>query len=142
MNEEKINYLLHSLDNENNTSIMKLNSKIISQQKNDNLQKLNQSRETLKMFNTKLKDYRFIDELPDLQYGSYIRWINLNNHNNIKLTNGGHLLEIKILENGIHLLLKNNSWKIMQIKFDECFIFQKLTNQEKIILSALNFLDK
>ena len=30
----------------------------------------------------------------------------------------------------------------MQLKFDECIIFQKLSNQENVILSVLDYLDK
>ena len=27
----------------------------------------------------KLKLYQFVDELPDMKYGSYVRWINISN---------------------------------------------------------------
>ena len=100
------------------------------------------SRDKLKEYHTKLKDYRYVDDLSDIQYGRYIRWINLNNPNNIKLTNGGLIIDIKILESGIHVVCKNNMNNRFQIKIDECVIFQKLSDQEKIILSVLDYLDK
>ena len=93
-------------------------------------------------FHTKLKDYRFVDDLTNIQYGRYIRWINLKNPENIKLTNGGVIIDIKIEGDGIYLLCKNFRNGRMQIKIDECFIFQKLTDQEKTIISALDYLEK
>ena len=32
--------------------------------------------------------------------------------------------------------------RIFQIKLDECYIFQKITPQEKVILGVLDYLDK
>lgn len=135
-------YLLKALDNENNTGIEQLSSKKMKAMKNDYLQQLQLPREKLKDFHTKLKDYRFVDDLTNIQYGRYIRWINLKNPENIKLTNGGVIIDIKIEGDGIYLLCKNFRNGRMQIKIDECFIFQKLTDQEKTIISALDYLEK
>lgn len=136
------NVLQKALDNENNSSIMNLNSKKIKSIKNDYLQKLLLSRDKLKEYHHKLKEYRYVDDLSDIQYGRYIRWINLKNPDNIKLTNGGIILDIKILETGIHLVCKNNMNQRFQIKIDENIIFQKLSDQEKILIAALDYLDK
>ena len=72
-----INHILTSLENENNESIMKLTTAKISKAKNDILQKLGLERETLKSISKKLKNYRYVDEISDVQYGCYIRWIPL-----------------------------------------------------------------
>ena len=138
-NEE---YLLKSLDNENNESISNLSSKKIKAIKNDYLQQLQLSREKSKDFHDKLKEYRYVDDLTTIQYGRYIRWINLKDPANIKLTTGAIIIDIKILEDGIHLVCKNFRNRKFQIKIDECFIFQKLTDQEKVIISALDYLEK
>lgn len=138
LNEE---YLLKSLDNECNESMSNLTSKKIKAIKNDQLQQLQLSREVLKDYHKKLKDYRFVDDLSNIQYGRYIRWINLTNPKNLKLTTGAIIIDIKILDDGIHLVCKNFRNKKFQIKIDECFIFQKLTDQEKVILSALDYLE-
>ena len=90
----------------------------------------------------KLKEYRVVRDLRDIQLGYYIRWIPLKDPRNIYLTNGGIIIDIDILKNGIHIRVKNNRNRIFQIKYDECVIFQKLTVQEKIILSVLDHLDK
>ena len=142
MNENNSNYLLKSLDNENNSSMNNLNSKKIKSMKNDYLQQLQLSREKLKEYHSKLKEYRYVDDLSDIQYGRYIRWINLKDPTNISLTQGGLIIDIKICQGGIQVVCKNFRNKKFQIKIDECFIFQKLTDQEKIILSALDYLNE
>lgn len=138
MNEEYKEFFLKAIDNENNEGIQKYNTKLIKKIKNDYLQKLLLPKDKLLDFHTKLKGYRYVDDLIDIQYGRYIRWINLNNPENLNLTRGGIIIDIKILESGIHVVCKNNQNKRFQIKIDECYIFQKLTDQEKIILYALD----
>lgn len=142
MSEEGNTHLVKALDNENNESIMNYNSRLIKTIKNDYLQKLILSREKLKDYHTKLKDYRYVDDLSDIQYGRYIRWINLKNPEKIELTRGGMIIDIKILSNGIHVVCKNTYNHRFQIKIDECYIFQKLTTQEKILLLALDYVQK
>ena len=89
----------------------------------------------------KLKEYRYINNINDLNYGCYIRWINLKNIENLKLTNGGFICDIKINE-GIEILCRNNFNKLFQLRFDENLIFQKLTDQEKVLLSVVDYLNK
>ena len=139
---KKIDDLLNALENDTNASIMKLTNSKIKQYKNNILQQINLDRDQLKLFHKKLKHYRYCDDFISLQLGYYIRWISLKNPDNIKLTNGAIIIDIKILDNGLHIVCKNNMNRIIQIKFDEVIIFQKLSNQEKIILSVLDYLDK
>ncbi len=134
-------YLIKSLDNENNSGMNNLTSSKIKSIKNNYLQQLQLSREKLIEYHTKLKEYRYVDDLMDIQFGRYIRWINLKDPNKINLTSGGIIIDIKICENGIQLVCKNFRNQKFQIKIDECFIFQKLTDQEKIILSALDYVN-
>lgn len=132
--------LKKALENENNESIVNLTISKIKGQKNDILQKLNLSTENLKDNLKKLKEYRYINNINDLNYGCFIRCINLKKVDNIKLTNGGYVCDIKV-NNGIELLCRNNYNNFFQIRFDENLIFQKLTDQEKIILNVLKKLD-
>jgi hypothetical protein len=139
---KKIDDLLNALENDTNASIMKLTSSKIKQYKNNILQQIGLERDKLKLFHKKLKYYRYCDDFISLQLGYYIRWIPLKNPDDIKLTNGAIIIDIKILDNGLHLLCKNNMNRIIQVKFDEIIIFQKISNQENIILSVLDYLDK
>lgn len=139
INPEKVS---NAINNENNESIMKYNNRKIKQIKNDLLQKLHFSKSDIKILHEKLKDYRFVDEMNDINYGRYIRWINMNKINNLKLTNGGIICEILATDNGNIITCKNMMNRLFRIKMEECLIFQKLTNQEKLLLSVMDYLEK
>ena len=138
MNNEN---LLKALDNDANSSIMKLNSKKIKQEKFDILKELNLDKEELINLMNKLKNYRFVDDLQDINYGAYIRWIKIKDLDQVKLSNGGIIIDIKIYDDGCQVICKNMYNKIMQIKLNEAMVFQKLTDQEYVILSALDYLN-
>lgn len=141
MDPLNIDNLLKALDNEEHTNLINTSFQQIAKDKNDILQNLHLQKDKLKDFHKKLRHYRYIDELNDLKYGQYIRWINLNNEI-LKLTSGGIFLDLKLLNNGTHVVCKNNINKVFQIKFDECIFFQKISNQEEIILKVLNYVNK
>lgn len=131
-----------AIENEANESILKLNNRKIKQIKNDLFQKLHFNKDDLKTLHIKLKDYRFVDDISEINYGRYIRWINMNYIENLKLTNGGIICEILATNNGTTITCKNNMNRLFRIKMDECLIFQKLTDQEKLILSVLDYVAK
>ena len=142
MTEFKANAILDALENETNASIMELTTEKIQTQKNNMLQRLQLPRDKLKEFHKKLKKYRYCSDLKDIQSGFYIRWITLRNPEKIILTNGGIVCEIKITENGTYIVCKNRFNNIFQLKFDECLIFQKISQQEAVILKVLDYLVK
>jgi tRNA-dihydrouridine synthase len=93
----------------------------------------------------KLDDYMYIDEIPHFRNGSYIRWINLLNPNEIRLKSGATICDIELREGGTYVICKNNYGKrnaCFQLKMDENLIFRKLNNQEKVLLSVMNYLKK
>jgi hypothetical protein len=116
------------------------------------LQRLGMNDEELESILLKLGDYRYVEELQDIQHGAFIRYIPLTSKNDrnrnqrdnsdIILKNGGFICDIKILGSGVHLLCRNHFRKIFQLKLDEVLIFQKLSNQEEIILSVFDYLAK
>jgi hypothetical protein len=138
---DDINNLLHSLENDSNASIMNLTTCKIKEHKNNVLQRLQLERNELKKFHKKLVEYRYCTDMSDLQYGFYIRWIPLKNPDNIYITNGGILCDMKVVNDQIHIICKNNRNRFIQFKFDETMIFQKLSPQEKVILSVLDYLN-
>ncbi len=145
MNIEEI---LHSLDNDKNLSISKLTYDKINNMKYNILQRLGMNDDELESMLLKLADYRYVEELPDIQHGAFIRYIPLTHSKNghkegeIVLKNGGFICEAKIVGSGIHLLCRIHFRKIFQLKLDEVLIFQKLSNQEEIILSVFDYLNK
>lgn len=142
MNEEAMQFLNHSLNNDNNESINNLTSELIKERKETILNELPITKKELVNLTKKLKGYRYVEELQELHIGCYIRWIKLkNSEDEIKLTNGALLCDIKI-EDNILLVCKNNMNRIFNVNMSENLIFQKLTDQEKIILYAIDYLSK
>ena len=137
-----ITLLQEALENEDNLSIINTNIQEISKHKNDILQKLGLKKDDLKRFNSKLKDYRYVDDIKDLAYGSNIRWINLKKIDDVKITNGSVLCDIKILDKGVALCLKTFTNNHLTIYLNENLVFQKISTQEQIILKAINYLNK
>ena len=84
----------------------------------------------------KLSDYRYVDKICDLIRGKYVRWIRLSVPSKT-LTKGGIVADIKFLENGIYILIKNAHNRFIQYKFDDCITFQKLSVEELLYLSLI-----
>ena len=139
MEDQDVNKLLHALENETNASIMKLTTAKIKEHKNNILQQLQLERSKLKEMHKKLKDYRYCTDMSDMQYGYYIRWIPLKNPENLYLTNGGLLCDMKIVNNQIHIVCKNNRNRIIQFKFDETIIFSNMLTLIRYILHVCLF---
>ena len=137
-----VDRLLNALENENNESLLDLNKEKISTMKNDILQKLNIKNDKLKLFHKKLKLYRYVDNVEDINYGNFIRWISLKTPNDIKLTNGGIVCDMKKKDESIYIICKNSLNRFFTLRLEENIIFQKLTSQEEVILSAMNYLNK
>jgi len=89
-----------------------------------------------------LKNFIYVDELNNLKYGTYLKWICLRNPESLNLSKGAVFCNIKITDNGVFLICKGFSNKFFQLKMDEYLIFQKLTNQETILLNAMDYLEK
>jgi len=99
--------------------------------------------ETLVLLN-KLKDYKYVDEMSDLKYGTFVRWIPLEDPDNLVLSRGAIFCEMKITDEGVLCVCKNFGYsnKHFSISMDTNLIFQKLTDQELVLLSALDYLVK
>lgn len=139
MNVEK---LLKALDDESNETLLNFTTKKLKKMNLEILKELGFSKEvTLQYFN-KLKDYKYVDEMNELKYGTYIRWIPLTNPNNTDLAKGATFCEYKITDEGVFVVCKNFYGKHFQIKMEDHLIFQKLTTQEQVLLSALDHLSK
>ena len=108
------------------------------------LEELKLTKSKLKDFLKKLEYYKYVDEMNDLKYGTYIRWIPLNDPQNIELEKGAIFCEMNITDDGVKLVCKNFGYKskYFNITFDENLVFQKLTDQEVVLLSALYHLSK
>lgn len=141
MNTEK---LLKALDNEYNENIINLTTKKIQEMNLKILKELNLTKnETLELYK-KLKGYKYVDEMDELKYGTFLRWIPILDPENIELTKGAIFCEVKITDNGVSLICKSYGFppRHFQIKMDENLIFQKLTEQELVLLCIRSFIHK
>lgn len=141
MTELNIEKLLSALEDDDNVELLELDFKKIEIEKKDILDKLELPKKQQNVLLKKLRQYRYIDELPGMKYGSYIRWISLKNPENLKLTNGGIVCEMKVGDKGIVIVCKNNFNRFFQLNMTETLIFQKLTEQELVLLSALEYIN-
>jgi hypothetical protein len=132
-----MNEIETALTNDKNEGILKYTKETIQSRKKDIIHELFSSKERKNILH-KLKEYRHVDEMNDIRIGCYARWINIENK---KLANGGIIIKVDIGENGIYIVLKNN-YKIFTILFDNVFLFQKITNQEHIILSIIDKINR
>jgi signal transduction histidine kinase len=80
--------------------------------------------ETLQILE-KLKGYKYIDEMNELKYGAHIRWVPLEDPENIQLKQGAMFCEMKIKEEGVYCVCKNYGYKFryFQLSFDKNLIF-------------------
>ena len=108
--------------------------------KNNILQKMLFERDELKNYHKLLTNYRYVDEIDELRYGSYIRWFNISKPKSLKLLNGGFIVDIKNNNDNIIILCKNALNKFFNLKMGECIIFQKNTKQEDILIRILDHL--
>jgi hypothetical protein len=139
-----VNNLLKALDDTTNESLFDFTTKKMEDMTLSILKELHLSKkETIEMFH-KLKGYKYIDEIKDLKYGTFIRWIPIDNPSNIYLTKGAIFCKIKITDNGVVFVYKNFGFpaRYYEIMLDKNLIFQKLTVQELVLLSALDHISK
>ena len=138
-NVEQLNLAVENIKNNDiiNTTLCEINNI-----KHKVLLQLQLSREKLDIFYKRLQKYRFIDEITQLNCGDYVRWIDLTNAGNIKLTNGAFICDVEIKTDGVHIKLKTFNNRHIQLRMDEIFLFKKLSDSELIVLSALNYLEK
>jgi hypothetical protein len=133
--------LLKSLEDESNEHLLNVTSKELIEMIFRVLKELSLDKEERMRMMKMLKGYRYIDDMSELKYGAYIRWIPIENPREIEMKRGAIFCDVKIMDNGVYLVCKNyRSTKHFQIKLDECLVFQKLTEQERVLISVMDHL--
>jgi hypothetical protein len=135
-----VEQLLKALDNDENEHLINMTSEKLNNMKREILTEIQLSHQEVAEYMQKLREYKYIDEMNHIRHGSFIRWIPISDPENIHLTSGGIICDIKIADTGVNLVCKNFARKHYQIKMDECLVFQKLSGQEQVLLSALDHL--
>jgi hypothetical protein len=134
--------LQKALENGKNDNLKELSLEVINKKNNDILQKLQLDGKTVSKYNKELKNYQYIDDLNILKLGAKIRWIEILDINNISLRVGGFLCSIDSGVEDINCKVRLFNNKIITVKANQNLIFQKLNNEEIIILKAFKILSK
>ena len=90
----------------------------------------------LKEYCEKLVGYRYVDELHLLHKGKYVRWIRLDDSTK-QLMKGGIVVDVRFGDIGPNVVCRMTSGKFLQYRFNQCLTYQKLTDEEQLILSVL-----
>lgn len=143
-----VDELLDALGDDKNDSILKHTPQEINDTKYNLFKSLNLTEDNIQDLLNRLNDYRFIENVDDLVEGSYIRWINLNELPEFKLKTGAKLLSIKTKDNedDNNLLscvkFLGGITSYFNIKFESNLIFQKLSDQELMLLYVINSINE
>jgi hypothetical protein len=132
-----IDKLLESLENDRNDYLENKTIETVTTEIYDCIKKLDITNEIKKHYCKQLSEYRLVNDIHELHKGKNIKWIRPSTN---KLVGGGIVVNIKFLDNGTHVLVKTPSHNFIQIKFDDCHIFQKMIMQEQLILMAYGYL--
>ena len=130
--------IIKAAENDNNSHILNLTTLSIHKMKNHILDELQLTKVEKMEIMKKIKKYRYVDQMNELKYGGFIRWINITNPENLFLTNGAIFCDFKINDNGVMILYKNFYGKTYEFKMEECIIFQKLSYQEEVLLKVMD----
>jgi len=130
--KDKHNYI----ENKTNNSIMKEIKQSIDDEFGEEL-----PHKTAIEITKNLIGYRMVDELDTLHIGQYTRWIQ-KYQDTVKLTNGGILLNTTFTSEGINLTIKLWNNRLIQVRFDDCLVYQKLSFGEQLILMASEYINE
>ena len=134
--------LKEALENDSNINIINETLGTIKSKKNDVLQQFGFTKQEIKEYHNKLKNYLYVDSINELKIGHSIRYFNITDPNNINLSVNAIINDIKILDKGIAIVIKFFNNKYSTIYYNNNIIFKKLSNQENVLLAALKYLNK
>ena len=101
----------------------------------DAISDLGISKGSVESFCDKLVEYRYVDAIFQLFLGRHVRWIKRYS-TKPSLTNGGVVVDIQFLDNGAYVLCKTPQMRFFKYRFDDCITFQKLTDDEIMLLTC------
>jgi hypothetical protein len=135
-----IEHLLDTIESTKNDYLDNKTMKTVNEDVYTKIAELKLTKEKSKEMCNKLIGYRLVEEIFELHRGKHIRWIRTTSGERI-LTNGGIIVNVKCLDNGVYIVCMNTARRFMQFKFDDCITFQKLNTEEQLLLMAYEKLD-
>ena len=125
--------LLESLESVKNDFLENQTIDSISANVFDSLVQLRIDKETVQSHCEKLIGYRYVDELHLLHKGKYVRWIRHDMPD--KLVKGAVVVDIQFGDFGANILCRLVTGDFLKYRFDKCNTYQKLTDEEQLILT-------
>jgi hypothetical protein len=139
-------YRAPMIDDPRNNDIFKLTNKKIKDMIKHvlNITLNNYPQELKAEFHTRLKGYRYVEDISVLREGTFIKWFHGKQDVIIqpKLNNGGIIVGVNIGENGTFILCKNFNGTFYSVNMADCFVFQKITRDEQLILQTIDLIER
>lgn len=139
-----ITAILSAMNKTENNTIANMTFKKIAARRHEILSSLNLTPEKMEEFERKLTMYRVIESPHDLKHNQLIRWIPLRSlEARPYVTLGGCLFRVKQNEtDGLHIVtIRNVKRFVFNIKFELNVVFQRLSQEELLILRAVEFVE-
>ena len=138
--ELNIDLLTRAAENEDNAHILNLTTESVTAAKTSILQDMVNDETIRQDILEKLEGYVYIDEIHEVRSGTYIRWLNVEDDDNINLAKGGIFCDVRFSDYGAVLRCKTFRNRYYEVKMDNVILFRKLTPQERVLMSALTYL--
>ena len=133
-----VQQLLNALENDQHDGLFHFTTQKIQDLNKEILSELHLSDHEFAELCNKLHQYKYVDEMNDLKCGAFVRWIPIEDPTHMVLTKGAFFCEFKITSNGVFCICKNIGNRHFRISMETNLLFQKLTNQELTLLTALD----
>lgn len=151
LSEIDVDALLDSLEDEHTEYLQNKTLESISNDIFKALYEIGCRDEQLYSYCEKLIGYRLVNEVYELHKGKLVKTIKLfdDNYKSVlpKLRMHGKVSNIKFMDNGTHvvcMMFSNGTYRnqYAQYKFDQNLTFQKLSDEEQLILMAYEYMAK
>jgi hypothetical protein len=139
-----INAILSAMNKTENSTIANLTLKKIAARRHEILSSLNLTPEKMAEFERQLVMYRVIESPYDLKHNQLIRWIPMRSlETRPYVTLGGTLFRVREnVDEGVHVVtIRNVKRFVFNIKFEVNVVFQRLSQEEMLILRAVEYVD-
>ena len=139
-----VNAILSAMNKAEYNTIANTSKREIDARRHEILSSMNLTPEKLAEFERKLAMYRVIENPYDLKHCQLIRWIPLRSlESRPYVTLGGTLFKIREnQEDGTHnITIRNIKRFVFNIRFEANVVFQRLSQEELLILSVVEYIN-
>jgi hypothetical protein len=139
-----VNAILSAMTKTENSTIANMTLKKIAERRHEILSSMNLTPEKMEEFERKLHMFRVIEDPSELKHNQLIRWIPLRSlETRPYVTLGGCLFRVRYNEEeSVHIVtIRNVKRFVFNIKFELNAVFQRLSQEELLILRAVEYVE-